>query len=383
MLHWREHVSVYVHLPWCKSKCPYCDFNSFLRTPSVREDLYINSLLEDLDEEIELAAGRVVSSIYIGGGTPSLFNEELIAELLEGISERLLIRDDAEITLEMNPESTSYRKLQAYKASGINRISIGAQSFSDDVLTALSRPHNANEAREAILLVQEVGFKNINIDLMFGVPSGGYESDMSDLNHAMSFQPSHISRYQLTIEEGTKFHVSPPKIPNEDDVHRSYSDGLELLATSGFTRYEVSAHSQPGKVSIHNLHYWRYGDYIGIGAGAHGKITIGSNIYRKKKANSPGVYMKEMLEKRTHAKKNLISKEDALIEYAINVTRLIDGFELSDLYDRTGIEPGSFEVNEKIIKAESEGFLERKGNLILPTKKGQLFLNDLQLIFLN
>jgi len=383
MLHWREHVSVYVHLPWCKSKCPYCDFNSFLRTPSVREDLYINSLLEDLDKEIELTAGRIVSSIYIGGGTPSLFSEALIAKLLEGISERLRIRDDAEITLEMNPESASYRKLQAYKASGINRISIGAQSFSDDVLIALSRPHNANEAREAILLAQEVGFKNINIDLMFGVPSGGYESDMSDLNHAMSFHPSHISRYQLTIEEGTKFHVSPPKVPNEDDVYRSYSDGLELLAASGFTRYEVSAYSQPGKASSHNLHYWRYGDYIGIGAGAHGKITIGSDIYREKKADSPAVYMKEMQEKRKNLKKNLISKKDALIEYAINVTRLIDGFELSDLYDRTGIESGSFEVNEKIIKAEKKGFLERKGNLIIPTKKGQLFLNDLQLIFLN
>ena len=383
MLPWRENISVYVHLPWCTSKCPYCDFNSFLRTPSVREDLYINCLLQDLEEDIKLAPGRVVSSIYLGGGTPSLFSSELIARLLEGISEKVPVRESAEITLEINPESTSFRKLEVYKRSGVNRISIGVQSFSNDVLTALSRPHNAIEARNAILLVEEVGFENINIDLMFGVPSGTYNSDMLDLNEAISFQPGHISRYQLTIEEGTKFHVSPPKVPREDAIYRSYSDGLELLKDSGFNRYEVSAYSLSGRSSSHNLHYWRYGDYIGIGAGAHGKVTIGKDIYRTKKADSPTLYMKKLKEKRADSEKRLVSEEDALIEYAINITRLTDGFELSDLYDKTGIEPGSHEVDEKIIRAEKAGFFERKGDVIKPTKKGQLFLNDLQLIFLN
>ena len=374
---------MYVHLPWCTSKCPYCDFNSFLRTPSVREDLYINCLLQDLEEDIKLAPGRVVSSIYLGGGTPSLFSSELIARLLEGISEKVPVRESAEITLEINPESASFRKLEVYKRSGVNRISIGVQSFSNDVLTALSRPHNAIEARNAILLVEEVGFENINIDLMFGVPSGTYNSDMLDLNEAISFQPGHISRYQLTIEEGTKFHVSPPKVPHEDAIYRSYSDGLELLKDSGFNRYEVSAYSLSGRSSSHNLHYWRYGDYIGIGAGAHGKVTIGKDIYRTKKADSPTLYMKKLKEKRADSEKRLVSEEDALIEYAINITRLTDGFELSDLYDKTGIEPGSHEVDEKIIRAEKAGFFERKGDVIKPTKKGQLFLNDLQLIFLN
>ncbi len=383
MLPWRENISVYVHLPWCTSKCPYCDFNSFLRTPSVREDLYINCLLQDLEEDIKLAPGRVVSSIYLGGGTPSLFSSELIARLLEGISEKVPVRESAEITLEINPESTSFRKLEVYKRSGVNRISIGVQSFSNDVLTALSRPHNDIEARNAILLVEEVGFENINIDLMFGVPSGTYNSDMLDLNEAISFQPGHISRYQLTIEEGTKFHVSPPKLPHEDAIYRSYSDGLELLKNSGFNRYEVSAYSLSGRSSSHNLHYWRYGDYIGIGAGAHGKVTIGKDIYRTKKADSPTLYMKKLKEKRADSEKRLVSEEDALIEYAINITRLTDGFELSDLYDKTGIEPGSHEVDEKIIRAEKAGFFERKGDVIKPTKKGQLFLNDLQLIFLN
>ena len=383
MLPWRENISLYVHLPWCTSKCPYCDFNSFLRTPSVREDVYINCLLQDLEEDIKLAPGRVVSSIYLGGGTPSLFSSELIARLLEGISEKVRVRESAEITLEINPESASFRKLEVYKRSGVNRISIGVQSFSNDVLTALSRPHNAIEARNAILLVEEVGFENINIDLMFGVPSGTYNSDMLDLNEAISFQPGHISRYQLTIEEGTKFHVSPPKVPHEDAIYRSYSDGLELLKDSGFNRYEVSAYSQSGRSSSHNLHYWRYGDYIGIGAGAHGKVTIGKDIYRTKKADSPTLYMKKLKEKRADSEKRLVSEEDALIEYAINITRLTDGFELSDLYDKTGIEPGSHEVDEKIIRAEKAGFFERKGDVIKPTKKGQLFLNDLQLIFLN
>ena len=383
MLPWRENISVYVHLPWCTSKCPYCDFNSFLRTPSVREDLYINCLLQDLEEDIKLAPGRVVSSIYLGGGTPSLFSSELIARLLAGISEKVSVRESAEVTLEINPESASFRKLEVYKRSGVNRISIGVQSFSNDVLTALSRPHNAIEARNAILLVEEVGFENINIDLMFGAPSGTYNSDMLDLNEAISFQPGHISRYQLTIEEGTKFHVSPPKVPDEDAIYRSYSDGLELLKDSGFNRYEVSAYSLPGRASSHNLHYWRYGDYIGIGAGAHGKITIGKDIYRTKKTDSPTLYMKKLKEKRADSEKRLVSEEDALIEYAINITRLTDGFEVSDLYDKTGIKPGAQDVDEKINRAEKAGFFEREGELIKPTKKGQLFLNDLQLIFLN
>ena len=383
MLPWRENISVYVHLPWCTSECPYCDFNSFLRTPSVREDFYINCLLQDLEEDIKLAPGRIVSSIYLGGGTPSLFSSELIARLLAGISEKLPVRESAEVTLEINPESVSFRKLEVYKSSGVNRISIGVQSFSDDVLRALSRPHNAIEARDAILLVEEVGFENINIDLMFGVPSGTYNSDMLDLKEAISFQPGHISRYQLTIEEGTKFHVSPPKIPHEDAIYRSYSDGLEVLKDSGFNRYEVSAYSLPGRVSSHNLQYWRYGDYIGIGAGAHGKITIGKDIYRTKKTDSPTLYMKKFKENRADSEKKLVSEEDALIEYAINITRLTDGFELSDLYDKTGIEPGSHEVDEKIIRAEKAGFFDRKGDVIKPTEKGQLFLNDLQLIFLN
>ena len=363
MLHWRENISVYVHLPWCTSKCPYCDFNSFLRTQFVREDLYIDYLLQDLDEDIKLAPDRVVSSIYIGGGTPSLFSGELIARLLSGISEKLPVLDDAEVTLEINPESALFSNLEIYKKSGVNRVSVGVQSFSDDVLTALSRPHNAIEARNAILLVEEVGFENINIDLMFGAPSGTYNSDMLDLNEAISFQPGHISRYQLTIEEGTKFHVSPPKVPHEDAIFRSYSDGLELLKDSGFNRYEVSAYSLPGRASSHNLHYWRYGDYIGIGAGAHGKITIGKDIYRTKKTDSPAFYVKNLKEKRPNSENKLVSEEDALIEYAINITRLTDGFEVSDLYDKTGIKPGAQDVDEKINRAEKAGFFEREVDL--------------------
>ena len=383
MSHWREEITIYIHLPWCTSKCPYCDFNSFLRTEYTQEDLYVNTLLVDLDEELELVSHRIVSSIYIGGGTPSLFNSELIAKLLAGVAERMTLGPEVEITLEMNPESACLTKLEAYKRSGVNRISIGVQSFSDDVLTALSRPHDSEKAKEAVILAREAGFENINIDLMFGVPSGNHDSDMSDLNQAISLHPDHISRYQLTIEEGTKFHAAPPRVPDEDDIYRSYQDGFKLLSSAGFTRYEVSAYSRSGKASRHNLHYWGYGDYIGIGAGAHGKVTIGSNIYRSIKVNSPTLYMRKGKEKRLNQDKKLVSKEDALIEYAINATRLIDGFEMSDLYDKTGISPGAVDIHNKITKAENAGFLVREGGHIKPTVQGQLFLNDLQLIFLN
>ena len=382
MSDWLKEISLYVHLPWCVSKCPYCDFNSFQHTPFVQEDVYIDALLRDLEEEIRFSPQRTVSSIYFGGGTPSLFTGDSIMKLTDGLSKKLTIASDAEITLEVNPESSVPEKLRQYRVAGINRISIGVQSFSDQVLTAISRPHNAEDARKSFSSAREVGFDNINIDLMYGVPAGSKNSDLLDLKEAISLGPEHISRYQLTLEQGTRFFLSPPDLPNEDEIYRSFAEGFDLLSQNGYLQYEVSAYSQPQKFSRHNLHYWRYGDYIGIGAGAHGKTTRGGNIYRVEKPKSPSIYMAKFSSHGSAIERKIIDHSDALIEYAINATRLVKGFEVEQLFERTGIRPDSIEVSQKLKSAEDRGFLTREGGLLKPTFQGRLFLDDLQLIFL-
>lgn len=377
-----QETSLYVHLPWCKTKCPYCDFNSFKFTSPMQENRYIDSLLRDLDEEVKFFPERVIKSIYFGGGTPSLFGGESIAKLLNEIRRRVRTNLSAEVTLEVNPESATMAKMRHYRTAGVNRISLGVQSFSDCVLASLSRPHSAKEAIDAYFTVRDAGFENVNIDLIFGAPESTWESDLADLNNAITLFPEHISRYQLTIEEGTKFSLMPPELPHEDDIYKSFCEGLHILSENGFRQYEVSAYARQGKTSSHNLHYWNYGDYIGIGAGAHSKVTVDGKIFRSEKIKSPVLYISSFSEKETAINRVRVDKSDALLEYVINATRLVDGFKISELHARTGISPNSTDVARKLKKAVNKGLLSWDGELIKPTSLGQLFLNDLQLVFL-
>ena len=376
-------VSLYVHLPWCTSKCPYCDFNSYRIRSQLKEKYYVDSLLKDLEHEIIFSGVDRIGSIYFGGGTPSLFSGYSIRRLIDGISKRVHLKPYAEITLEMNPESADEKNLQEYRLAGINRISIGMQSFSDDVLSALERPHSASDGFDAFLSVRKAGFENINIDLMYGAPQGTTRSDLSDLKTAISLQPEHISWYQLTIEKGTKFAIRAPKLPNEDDIYKSFFNGSNLLSESGYQHYEISAHALSGKISEHNFHYWNYGDYVGIGAGAHGKITIDGKIYRSEKEKHPDFYMRKCFEGgNSVVARTPVMESDALIEFIINATRLVNGFDVNDLYQKTGIEPGLDCVQRKLQRAVKKGFLKRESNFFKPTEIGLRFLNDLQLIFL-
>jgi len=382
MSEWTKETSLYVHLPWCTTKCPYCDFNSFKFTSSLEENRYIHALLRDLEEEIEFSPDRVVKSIYFGGGTPSLFSGGSIENLLGEIRQRVRINSSSEVTLEVNPESATKEKLCHYRKAGVNRISLGVQSFSDSVLSSLSRPHTAKEAVDAYFRVREAGFENVNIDLIFGAPKSTWESDLADLNLAITLFPDHISRYQLTIEEGTKFSLVSPELPHEDDIYKSLCKGLQLLDENGFRQYEVSAFARPGKTSSHNLHYWNYGDYIGVGAGAHTKVTVGGKIFRSEKQKTPVLYMSKFSGDKIVIDRKQVDESDALLEYMINATRLVDGFIISDLHARTCISPNSIDVVTKLKKAVGKGLLSWNGDLLKPTSLGRLFLNDLQLVFL-
>ncbi len=382
MSEWTKETSLYVHLPWCKTKCPYCDFNSFKSTPSLEENRYIDFLLKDLEEEIEFSPNRVVKSIYFGGGTPSLFSGDSIEKLLDEIRLRVPTNSPSEVTLEVNPESATKEKLRHYRMAGVNRISLGVQSFSDGVLSSLSRPHTAKEAINAYFTVREAGFENVNLDLIFGAPKSTWQSDLADLNLAITLFPEHISRYQLTIEQDTKFSLVPPELPHEDDIYKSFCRGLQLLVENGFRQYEVSAYARPGKTSSHNLHYWNYGDYIGVGAGAHSKVTVDSKIFRSEKVKNPVLYMSNVSGDEKAINRRRVDESDALLEYVINATRLVDGFIISDLHARTCIPPNSIDVVRKLKKAVEKGFLSWNGDLLKPTSLGRLFLNDLQLVFL-
>lgn len=373
-------LSLYVHFPWCVRKCPYCDFNSHESKGELPTDDYIEALLADLDRDLatfEMDASMTLGSIFMGGGTPSLFSGDAISKLMERLNQRLTLLEETEVTIEANPGTVDVNNFAAYRAAGLNRLSLGVQSFGNSQLEALGRIHTSNEASAAYHTARDAGFENINIDLMHGLPQQNIDGALQDLRTAISLGPEHISWYQLTIEPNTVFYNQPPTLPQDDDLWEIYQQGSELLAAEGYVRYEVSAFARDGKQSKHNLNYWQFGDYLGIGAGAHGKITHGESdqllITRTNKTRLPSDYLKGQ-----KSKQSTVPDSEQLLEFLMNSLRLLDGFDVAHFKLRTNV---SLEQLEQFyIEAEKRKFLYRIGNRIKPTELGLQYLNDLLLI---
>ena len=362
-------LSLYIHYPWCVKKCPYCDFNSH---EGEDRNGYIEALLKDLDKDLKYVQGRSIHSIFIGGGTPSLMSADELHELFTGLKSKLTFEKNIEITLETNPGTFEVDKFKAFKNIGINRLSIGVQSFQGHHLSALGRIHSAKEASKACTYASQI-FDNFNIDLMYGLEGQSIDNCLSDLNQAIDLNPQHISFYQLTIEPNTLFAKFPPALPKDDDIWRMGEQGVALLEQHGFERYEVSAF---GKIpSKHNLNYWRFGDYIGIGAGAHGKITESKTgkVVRTLKSKSP----KEYIQNRN---KTLEVIDNLSFEFMLNALRLKNGFDVDLFKARTGKDINV--INEQLKRAESMGLVNLTKDRITPTKKGFDFLNDLISLFM-
>jgi oxygen-independent coproporphyrinogen-3 oxidase len=364
-------LSLYIHYPWCLKKCPYCDFNSHEIVGS--EEGYIGALLNDLDEDLKHVQGRTIQSIFIGGGTPSLIKVDDLDELFNGLRERLTFDNKIEITLETNPGTFEVEKFKYFKQIGINRLSIGAQSFNDNNLKLLGRIHSSDETNYALEMARITGFTNINIDLMYGMQNQTISDSISDIERAIEFEPSHISLYQLTIEPNTYFAKFPPQLPDDDKIWGMGESGAKLLGKNGFERYEVSAYGKT--LSKHNLNYWQFGDYIGIGAGAHGKITDinDEKIFRTAKPRSPKDYLNSQ-ESSDHVVQNLA------FDFMLNALRLRSGFDVSLFESRTGKSIDTIE--DKLSKLHNENLLEVENTNIKASVKGFNFLNDLQGYFL-
>ena len=368
-------LALYIHYPWCVKKCPYCDFNS--HEGSIHNG-YIKALLKDLDDDLKFIQNRKIHSIFIGGGTPSLMSIEDAYELFDGLNERLSISKNIEITLEANPGTFEANKFSEFRKAGINRLSVGVQSFKDNQLKFLGRIHSSADALKAISEAKKVGFDNLNIDLMYGLKDQTIDMCLEDVMQAIELKPSHISFYQLTLEPNTLFAKYPPKLPIDEKIWDMGEQGAALLNQNGFRQYEVSAYSE--RPSEHNINYWKFGDYIGIGAGAHGKITDveSQQIFRTLKPKSPKDYLSKM-----QAGADIPTKKEVdnvAFEFMLNSLRLKDGFSSSLFESRTGllIESFGFELG----RAENLGLLENKNNWIKPTSKGFNFLNELLEIFL-
>ncbi|HEY8520704.1 MAG TPA: radical SAM family heme chaperone HemW [Gammaproteobacteria bacterium] len=382
-------LSLYVHLPWCLRKCPYCDFNSYEARGALPEDAYVDALLRDLDAEIPYAQGRAVQSVFIGGGTPSLFSGRAIDRLLVGIRARLPLTAHAEITLEANPGAAEAERFAEYRDAGVNRLSIGVQSFRDSQLKALGRVHSAAEAVRAAELARRAGFDDVNLDLMYGLPGDDPDGALADLKTAAALEPTHLSWYELTLEPGTAFHRHPPPRPDEDVVLEIESRGRERLAAAGFGRYEVSAYARPGHRCVHNLNYWQFGDYLGIGAGAHGKVTLGSDasrelgeshvILRRAKTRNPRTYMETAGSPAAVTVERIEEPRQAVLEFMMNALRLPDGVDADSFEQRTGQSLAA--VHEPLAEAERRGWLRVEPRRVTPTADGLRSLNRLLQLF--
>jgi oxygen-independent coproporphyrinogen-3 oxidase len=370
-------LAVYVHLPWCVRKCPYCDFNSHAAPGTIPESAYVQSLLADLDADLDLAAGREVASIFLGGGTPSLFGPGAIDALISGIRARLPIAPDVEVTMEANPGTVEHGRFTGYAAAGVNRVSLGAQSFDARALAALGRIHGPDEIPAAVAEIRAAGIGNFNLDLMYGLPGQTVGAALADVEAAIALGPAHVSYYQLTLEPGTAFFHRPPVLPSDDVAWEMQTGCQKALTDAGFTQYEVSACARPGRQCRHNLNYWRFGDYLGIGAGAHGKVTVDGAVIRTEKTRSPRVY----LESGGRAGvRRPVAAEELPFEYMLNALRLNEGFVLSSFERATGVPPAKLQpVLERL---EARGLLEREHERYRPTELGFRFLNDLQAEFL-
>ena len=375
-------LSLYIHIPWCEKKCPYCDFNSHDNQQHFDESAYIKALLIDLDQDLNLfndCKKRSINSIFIGGGTPSLFSADAYKLLISEISLRLNITD-AEITIEANPSSSEQQKFIAYRDSGINRLSIGTQSYNEKLLLKIGRVHNKTDALSAAESARKAGFDNFNIDIMFALPEQSLEQSLYDIEQAISFAPTHLSCYQLTLEPNTLFYKHPPKLPDSDLAWEMQKNMQTTLSAAGYEQYEVSAYAQPNKRCQHNLNYWEFGDYLAIGAGAHGKITtpIGE-IHRYWKQKQPKKYLNTAHTENRIGALERISQQEILFEFMLNALRLKHGFDQSLLTQRTGIDPKIFKhIFDKHKKNGLMQINEKSDALFFkPTEKGYIFIDSM------
>ena len=372
-------LSLYIHIPWCIKKCPYCDFNSYAKNSTYNEDLYIERLIFDLKQDLKYVQSRKIHSIFIGGGTPSLFSAKSYENLFLELKKYLNISDNIEITMEANPGTLEYKDFSGYKQVGINRISIGAQSFNENHLKKLGRIHSSNNIHTAVKKIKDAGINNFNIDIMYGLPEQSVDEAIDDINEAIKLEPTHISWYNLTIEPNTYFHKFRPILPNDEKIQAIQEAGLNALAQNGFQRYEVSAFSKPNCKSNHNLNYWQFGDYLGIGAGAHGKITMeDGSIFRMQKTRNPVDYMNA--DKQPCCNKKQVLQKDITFEFMLNTLRLEDGIAIEKFESRTGLKKSN--LMPKLSQAIDKGLINISNNIIQPTNLGKTFLNDLCEIFL-
>ncbi|ELA8730492.1 MULTISPECIES: radical SAM family heme chaperone HemW [Morganella] len=365
-------LSLYIHIPWCVQKCPYCDFNSHALKGEVPHDDYVAHLLADLDADLPLVAGREIRTIFIGGGTPSLLSAEAMQTLMDGVRARIPVAADAEVTMEANPGTVEADRFSGYQKAGINRISIGVQSFGDDKLIRLGRIHDAGEAKRAARLAATLGLRSFNLDLMHGLPEQHLGEALSDLRQAIELAPPHLSWYQLTIEPNTSFGSRPPVLPDDDLLWDIFSQGHQLLTQAGYVQYETSAYAKPGFQCQHNLNYWRFGDYLGIGCGAHGKISFADGrILRTVKTKHPRGYM----EGRYLDQQNEVATEDRPFEFFMNRFRLLEAMPRRDFTAYTGL-PESV-VRPQIEAALNAGEISETATHWQITEHGKLFLNTL------
>ena len=375
-------LALYVHVPWCVRKCPYCDFNSHGvgRGAALPEEAYLAALIDDLKADLPLAAGREVVSVFIGGGTPSLMSASFYRRLLQALETCLPLAEDIEITLEANPGTLERGRFAGYRAAGINRLSLGVQSFQDEQLTALGRIHSGDDAQAAVQEAREAGFDNLNIDLMHGLPGQSVASALADLDQALALAPEHLSWYQLTLEPNTEFHSHPPTLPEEEVLWDIQDMGHDKLEAAGLARYEISAYSRPGRRARHNLNYWQFGDYLGIGAGAHGKLSARAEgelaIERRWKARQPEAYLRRHQDPRGFvAGRSPVSDDELPLEFAMNALRLVDGVAMATWEANAG-KPASL-MHARLQEAREKGLLVEDTRRLQASSRGLLFLNEL------
>ena len=376
-------LSLYVHLPWCVRKCPYCDFNSHEGKGALPFAGYVDALIRDLDQDLPLVWSRSIHSVFFGGGTPSLFPPDQIDRFLQAASSRLRFTPNLEVTLETNPGTAEHGRFDQYREAGVNRISFGIQSFDDDCLKRLGRIHDSAEAERAVKLAQDAGFDNFNLDLMYALPGQNLAMAEHDLERAFALQPTHISHYQLTLEPNTMFFARPPQgLPDDDSAWDMQEHCQALLADAGYAQYEVSAYARPGRQCAHNLNYWRFGDYLSIGAGAHGKLTQGGDqdILRRWKTKHPTAYLAAAGTPASLGGDERIGPKRRPFEFMLNALRLNEGFDLRDFEDRTGL--GRATIQHQLEQGQARGWLRVEGDQVSPSALGRRFTNDVVGLFL-
>ncbi|GJM10965.1 MAG: YggW family oxidoreductase [Lysobacteraceae bacterium] len=373
-------LGAYIHLPWCVRKCPYCDFNSHTAPKQLPEDPYIDALLGDLEFDLPKVWGRTVSTVFIGGGTPSLFGGDAINRLMEGLRSRLRCAPDMEVTMECNPGTAEYAPFADYRKAGINRLSLGAQSFDDESLQQLGRIHRASETLQAFAKARDAGFDNINLDIMYGLPQQSHEGALHDLRTAISLEPEHVSWYQLTLEPNTLFAANPPNLPDDEALWAMQAEGQAMLAAAGFMQYEVSAYARERRQCRHNMNYWSFGDYLGLGAGAHAKLTQVGVVERTVRQRQPKAYLQAQPEQRV-VQRTEPDAAELRFEFMLNAARLTDGFSMQRFTASTGLAAAALEP--ELSELRSKGLFEPAADgRVVPTELGRRFVDEITAAFL-